>query len=128
MSQAEMNALSEGRLIATLCHTDDCCPQVFWLNVGPDGLAIKVRDDWGYEAYFAASAPPDCHSFEDASWYQLITHGIPSDDIAGKGEYVKLVGPVGFAFMTEAQRQLLLDQIDDLVEEQMASAALLRQD
>lgn len=43
---------SKGKLIAVLCHTDDCCPEIFH---DPDAIAdccIMVRDDDGNEAFF----------------------------------------------------------------------------
>lgn len=128
MIHKQSNQYPGGRLIAKLCHTSDCCPEVIWRDVLPGGMALEVRDDWGYVASFPADAPPNADSFEEASWYQLIIHGIPQDDTAGKGEYVKLVGAIGIAFMTEAQRDILLDQIEELVAEQMALAGQVQPD
>lgn len=40
------------RYVATLCHTDDCCPQLFISTVLPNDQCVKVVDDSGNEAFF----------------------------------------------------------------------------
>ncbi len=64
--------------ITTLCHSDDCCPQVFLLPEEPDESCVAIHDDFGNVAYFSPDALPP------ASCQVLEGHVIFSDRFGGE--------------------------------------------
>lgn len=50
MSQSE--STSQRRHLMTLCHQDDCCPEIFYLNGHPSDSCLELVDDFGNHAVF----------------------------------------------------------------------------
>lgn len=50
MSQSE--STSQRRHLMTLCHQDDCCPEIFYLNGHPSDSCLELVDDFGNHAFF----------------------------------------------------------------------------
>lgn len=44
------------RHLMSLCHTDDCCPQVYHDETAEDECCIRVVDDYGNEAFFGPAS------------------------------------------------------------------------
>lgn len=40
------------RHLMTLCHTDDCCPEIFYVEANSVDACLEVTDDFGNHAFF----------------------------------------------------------------------------
>lgn len=43
---------SSRRHLMTLCHTDDCCPEIYYREEKSSDSCLEVVDDFGNHAYF----------------------------------------------------------------------------
>lgn len=42
--------------VLTLCHSDGCCPQIFFSPDAPLEWCLRIADDYGNEAFFSPDA------------------------------------------------------------------------
>ena len=109
---------SEWKLLASFCHTDDCCPQA-WLD---QHGRLVITDDYSYSVTFDPANPPTAQSLEAMNGSSLRRGGIePTDEAIIVSIFDQDHNRV---FMTTGQAYELLDRIgslcDQVVTEQLS--------
>jgi len=86
---------SVGELVAILCHTDDCCPEIHYHKHDPDDQCFEVTDDFGNTARFGPDSlllevPRSCEP--DSLLYRL--SGVDGEEVyMTAGQHHELFDP-----------------------------------
>jgi hypothetical protein len=93
------------RHLMTLCHQDDCCPEIFYVEASPVDTCLEVIDDFGNHAFFGPDTllQTELKPMGDPSqpdlW--LLRDGFGDEVYMQLGQYGEMLSDVNCALIRE---------------------------